>query len=158
VGGVVARGESDLKTRTVGTFAGSSGKVFYHEGAAANILSQTSQIDAGSKIVYIDEDDEYFLTTADKSRTYRYYRKLTTAGKKTKFYTCDAREYVTHDQTMISTVKENMANFSVRESKDAAKARDLIETLGYPTTKMAMRMVGSAIPPPLRSSSRFTLT
>ena len=110
---------------------GEFGTVFYSVSASANILSFTSQVDAGATIRYDHTGDCFSLRPKDSERTYSFGRKQV-KGSKGRFYSCDWRD-VEADTALVTTVSENSKAYSKREVEQARRAREMLVRMGFPT-------------------------
>jgi hypothetical protein len=115
------------------------GPVYYSEGAAANILSFASQVDAGSKISYDAAMDQFVLISTSGKMTYVFKRK-NVSGSENRFYCCDLVD-MRSETVLVQTVADNMKLFTKREIGQAHKAREMLGRMGFPSVKDAIDMV-----------------
>ena len=120
---------------------GDLGKVYLSETAAANVLSFASQVDSGAVIRYDHVRDIFTLKPRHGKRTYEFGRK-SIPGSEGRFYSCDWRK-VSEDKILVTTVATNMAMFTKREIDQAAKARELLARMGFPSVSQAIAILNS---------------
>ena len=136
----IQAGAKAVKVNKIGDFH-DFGAVYYSEGAAANILSFASQVNAGSKIVYDGKADVFTLTPVSGKRTYTFKRK-NVRGSENRFYSCDVAA-ANNETVLVQTVKDNLQMFTKREIGQAHKAREMLGRMGFPSVKDAIDMVSS---------------
>ena len=106
------------------------GRVACETTAAANILSNARLLDAGNAVSYNQSQDIYHLQRNQK--TYVSSRKMLRNGLRSSHYACDMANT---DQTFVTTVADNMRQYTKREVDQAKVARELMARLGYPSTQ-----------------------
>ena len=116
------------------------GPVYFSKEASANILSFAAMEDAGSKIRYDHSRAEFTLQPVNSSRIY-IFKRQPMAGGEGRFFVCDMRDEPTHEVALVSTVAENMSRYTKREIASAAKARELLARMGYPSIENAVAML-----------------
>ena len=114
---------------------------FYSKAASANILSFTSQVDAGAAIRYDHLSDCFTLQPKGSNNVYSFGMK-TVPGTEGKFHSCDWRN-IEAGTAFVATVEENLKAFTKREIERARKARELMARMGFPTVEQAMSVVNS---------------
>jgi hypothetical protein len=67
--------------------------VYNSDSASANILSFTSQIDAGAGITY-DKANDRFITTPANGEYTDYFGRKDVTGSEGRFYMCDTRTMI----------------------------------------------------------------
>ena len=115
---------------------GEFGTVFHSGDASANVLSFTSQMDAGAMIRYDHEEDLFMLQPKDSSNVYKFGRK-TIPGNRGRFYSYDWRT-VEAEMAMVTTVNQNMKAFTKRGIDRARSARELMGRMGFPAVGTAI--------------------
>ena len=106
--------------------------------ANANILSFAAMIDRGALIKYDGIAECFTLKWPSSKRTYTF-KRLPIAGSEGRFYVCDMGSQKEH--VLVSTVSENMRQFTKREVESARKARELLARMGYPSVDNAIAML-----------------
>ena len=115
------------------------GRVAYGTIAAANILLKARLLDAGNTVPYNQSKDEYHL---EHQRNYTFGRKILSDGRRSSQYACDM---AAADHTFVTTVADNMRQYTKREVAQARNARELIARLGYPSSKTTIDMLDAGI-------------
>jgi hypothetical protein len=106
------------------------GHVAFHPKAAVNVISVAEALNRGCSVVYSSPRDTYTLGVG--VHQYVFSRK-TVEGKKSSHYTCD----MTAHTAFVTTVAENMRNYTPREVLQARAARELMVSLAH-TSSAAM--------------------
>lgn len=122
----------------MGTFKG-YGKVWYHPGAIANILS-LSNVQKVYRVTYDSAEGNQFVVHRDDG-TSRVF-KATDKG----LYASEV-EGTRRGVALISTVKENSQSYTRREVKRAREARRLMAIIGRPTEKRMLEIVSKRLLP-----------
>ena len=136
-------GAEGIRVDQVGDFS-DLGEVYFCENASANVLSFAQQINAGSKIEYESNRDQFELRSKSSGKTYVFARK-NVKGSEGRFYTYDTRSEfeLAPDAAMVQTVEENLGRFTKREVKQAKLARELLARMGFPSVTEAISMMNS---------------
>jgi len=138
INGISADGESISATQ-IGDFNGVK-DIYACPQAAANIIS-FSETRKYCENNY-DKDKDIFSSTPPRDKTYNF---IGDEG----LYVCQ----INNEDIFINTVFHNKQMFSIREQRDAEKAKELSKTLGYPSPRSLMDMLnnGSIINCPITS-------
>jgi hypothetical protein len=136
---------------------GDIGTVYYSENASANILSMSGLVDSGANVKYDQKQNRFTVQPKGSSKIYSFYRKKI-AGNESKFYVCIIDTMVAkfptnhpkQEDTLVTTVAQNLVKYTKREVLGARKARELLARLGYPSVENAIAM--------LRDGSGFDVT
>ena len=124
-----------IRVTADGNFA-NLGRVGICAEAAANILSKAEMVDAGHRVVYVN--DEYHLE-GDGCRMV-FKRRIDASGRKSNHYSCDLNS---ERSLALTTVEQNMRRYTKREVEQAREARELMARLAYPTSKTMVDMIQS---------------
>jgi Reverse transcriptase (RNA-dependent DNA polymerase) len=116
------------------------GRVGCESTAAANILSKARLLDAGNIVSYDQSKDVYYLQ--GHQRGYTFGRKILSNGRRSSHYACDMADT---DQTFVTTVADNMRQYTKREVTQAKNARELIARLGYPSSQATIDMLDAGM-------------
>jgi Zinc knuckle len=123
---------------------GDIGKVYYSENASANILSMSKLVDSGAIVKYDHKRNRFTVQPKGSNNVYSFIRK-DVVGNDSKFYVCNMDRMESIDprdeNTMITTVANNMVRYTKREVLGAKKARELLARLGYPSVENAIAML-----------------
>jgi hypothetical protein len=106
------------------------GRVACETTAAANSLSKARLLDAGNTVSYNQSQDVYHLQGNQK--TYVFSCKILSIGLRSSHYACDMANT---DQTSVTTVADNMRQYTKRGVDQAKVARELMARLGYASTQ-----------------------
>lgn len=122
----------------MGTFSG-YGKVWYHPGAIANILS-LSNVQAVYHVTYDSHDGNQFVVHRDDG-TKRIFRPT-----KKGLY---ASEVVgtRRGVALVNTVKENSESYTKREVKRATESRRLMSIIGRPSERQMIDIINKRLIP-----------
>ena len=115
---------SPIVVNAVGRFGDFGDSIRYSASASANILSQARLQDEGYSIALAD--DEYTVTSPAGS-TLVFSRQLMDDGTRSRHYSC----------RVLTTVAENMQQYTKAEVKSAIEARRLLANLGSPASAAA---------------------
>lgn len=116
------------------------GRVACETTAAANILSKARLLDAGNAVSYNQSQDIYHRQGNQK--TYVCSRKMLSNGLRSSHYACDMAN--TH-QTFVTTVADNMRQYTKREVDQAKVARELMARLVYASTQATISMLNAGV-------------
>ena len=136
----IQAGAKAVKVDKIGNFH-ELGNVYYSEGAAANIISFASQVNAGSNISYDSIADEFLLIPPAGKKRYTFKRK-NVRGSENRFYICDVGS-VGSETVLVQTVQDNLKLYTKREIGQAHKAREMLGRMGFPSVRDAIDMVSS---------------
>ena len=135
----VQQSASGVRVDQIGDF-NEVGPVYFSKEASANILSFAAMEDAGSRIRYDHGRAEFTLQPAESSRVYTFKRQPI-AVSEGRFFVCDIRDEPRQESVMVNTVEDNMTRYTKREIASAAKARELLARMGYPSIENAVAML-----------------
>ena len=126
---------------------GEVGPVYFSRKATANILSFAAMVDRGADIRYDQAAGRFTLQPKGSKLIYSFCRQPV-PGSSGRFYVCDVASMVktsptqhSEEMVLVNTVGDNMARFTKREIAGAAKARELLARMGYPSVEMAIAMI-----------------
>ena len=114
------------------------GNVAFQPNVAANVISVAEALNRGCTVVYSSPDDVYTLGVFGS--TYLFFKKYV-GGKLSSHYTCD----MTAENALITTVANNMRNYTPREVPQARAARQLMLNLAHASSAATMDMLDSGI-------------
>jgi hypothetical protein len=100
------------------------GRVGYNRDAAANILSKTQVLDNGFSVAYDQSLDEYRLE--GHQRIYVFGRRILHNGRRSSHYSCTMS-----GKAFVTTVADNLRQYTVREALQAQHARVMMERLAH---------------------------
>lgn len=133
----VQSGASGIRITEEGEFR-TLGKVYFSSKTAANILSYAVMIDNGNKISYSQSSDTFTLIPKEGGEHLVFGRgKL--PGSNGRFYCCRMTNQL--DRIFVETVDDNLHSYNKREIAGAARARDLLCKMGYPSVNEAIATV-----------------
>ena len=112
--------------------------VAFEPNAAANFISVAEALNRGCTVVYSSPDDVYTLGVFGSTNLFS--RKYV-GGKLSSHYTCD----MTAENALITTVANNMRNYTPREVSQARAARQLMLNLAHASSAAIMDMLDSGI-------------
>jgi hypothetical protein len=152
VNGVQAEA-SGVRVNLEGTL-GDIGRVYFSKDASANILSMGTLVDARAKIEYKAKENRFTVQPKGSKVIYSFCRKKVN-GNDSKFYVCNMGSMIDivpteHPAALMTTVANNLIQYTKREVIGAKKARELLAKLGYPSVENAIAM--------LRDGSGFDVT
>ena len=136
IGGIDASSKGMLVNKR-GCFEG-YGHVALQPNAAANVISVAEALNRGYSIVYSSPDDMYTLGVGKLE--YNFSRK-TVHGKKSSHYTCA----MTGQTALVTTVADNMRNYTKREVSQARTARELMLSLAHTSSAAMIDMLDAGI-------------
>lgn len=116
----------------------SYGHVALQPNASANVISVAEALNRGFSIVYSSPDDVYKLGVGDSE--YVFTRK-TVSGKKSSHYTCSMSAH----SALITSVADNMQNYTKREVLQAKAARQLMLSLAHTSSAAMIDMLDAGI-------------
>ena len=116
------------------------GRVACESTAEANILSKARLRDAGNTVSYNPSSDVYHLH--GHHRSYTFSRKMLSNGLRSSHYACDMANT---DHTFVTTVADNMRQYTKREVEQAKIARELMARLGYPSSQATIDMLDAGV-------------
>ena len=116
------------------------GRVACETTAAANILSNARLLDADNAVSYNQSQDVYHLQGNQK--TYVSSRKMLRNGLRFSHYACGMANT---DQTFVTTVADNMRQYTKREVDQANVDRELMARLGNPSTQATISMPDAGV-------------
>ena len=138
IGGIDS-GSRGLRIKEEGDFE-DLGRVSCETTAAANILSKARLLDAGNTVSYNQSKDVYHLQ--GHHRSYTFSRKMLSNGHRSSHYACDMADT---DQTFVTTVADNMRQYTKREVNQAKAARELMARLGYASSQATIDMLDAGM-------------
>ena len=114
------------------------GNVAFQPNAAANVISVAEALNRGCSVTYSSPEDAYTLGVC--GRDYVFSRKFV-SGRLSSHYTWAN----TIDTALITTVANNMRNYTPREVSQARAARELMLNLGHASSTATIDMLDSGI-------------
>jgi Reverse transcriptase (RNA-dependent DNA polymerase) len=114
------------------------GRVGCEITAAANILSKARLLDAGNIVSYNQLEDAYHLQGQHKN--YKFGRKMLSNGRRSNHYACDMADY-----SFVTTVADNMRQYTKREVDQAKTARELMARLGHASSQATIDMLDAGM-------------
>ena len=99
-------------------------------------------VDSGASIDYDQKNRRFTLRPKGSKLIYSFCR-LPVAGSEGRYYSCDTESMISTEKTshkreaaLISTVEDNKSKFTKREIDSAAKAKELLARMGYPSVEV----------------------
>jgi predicted lactoylglutathione lyase len=138
IGGIDG-GSRGLRVAEEGDFE-DLGRVACETTAAANILSKARLLDAGNAVSYDQHEDVYHLQGHQKSYIFR--RRMLTNGRRSSHYACDMTQT---DHSFVTTVADNMRQYTKREVNQAKSARELMARLGHSSSQATIDMLDAGL-------------
>lgn len=110
--------------------------VYYSRNATANILSMSTLVDSGARVIY-DQSRNGFTVQPRGSATVYNFNRRNLSGNESKFYVCtmgkEMLRVTNSPTTLVTTVAANLTKYAKREVIGARKDRELLARLGYPS-------------------------
>ena len=115
---------------------GDYGHVAFQPDAAANVISVAEALNRGCTVVYSSPDDMLGVGV----HNYVFSRK-TVRGRKSSHYTFDMNNYT----ALVTTIADNMRNYTLREVSQARSARQLMMSLAHASSAAMIDMLDAGI-------------
>jgi hypothetical protein len=138
--GGIQRGAAGVRVTEEGLYR-DVGMVYYSDLASANILSFSSQVDAGADISYDKINDRFTMAPANGEY---YLGRKDVAGSQGRFYVCDTSTMIENNEAAhVATVEDSMKRYTKREIEQARKVRELMVRMGFPSVQQGNKTVSS---------------
>ena len=137
VGGAVVNGGEIVTNTKMDTVFGS---VYYSEDCVADILPYSFIKDNAYECYQLKDDDVFRVRMTSDSPEFIFRRKMNIYVS-SKAERARNRSTSSTNRVLVTTVADNIKNYTKYEIERAEKARELIRRLGYPSTAKAVSMI-----------------